>query len=157
AAKGPHPGLIRLVLTDDEVGLAVAVEVAGGDENPARIIRVKGHEAVEDVRGVKRVEDFDLRSAGGARARNDVGLSVAVDIARGHANPARESHGISVEAADFGAGLAAKDAHVRTAGRAGAGDHIREAVAIDVAGGDENAAAEGGIVSHEAADRTAQL
>src|SRR5207253_6051203 len=74
AAAGAGPG--------DDVGLAVAVHVARGHGHAAAEERVVGEKRI-DHRPRQAVEDLDVRPAGRARAGDQVGEAVAVDVARG--------------------------------------------------------------------------
>ena len=98
------------------------------------------------------LNDADVGAAAGAGAGDDVGAAVAVDVAGGDADAAGEAGGVGEEArrsARCRLG-AAEDLDMRPAAGAGAGDDVGEAVAVDVAGGDEDAAGERGAVGEEA-------
>src|SRR5262249_33868251 len=99
-----------------------------------------------DHRPVGPAEDPDVRPAARAGAGDDVREAVAVDVGRGDEHPATERGRIGEKAAD-GAGQelerpAVKYFDVRPASRAGGGNDVRNAVAVDVAAGHAHAAAE---------------
>src|SRR5205823_3238975 len=64
----------------NDVGLAVAVHVAGGHGHAAAKQRVVGEERM-DHGSRQAVEDLDVGAARGARAGDEVGEAVAVDVA----------------------------------------------------------------------------
>ena len=69
--------------TDDDVGLAVAIEVRRGDVDATRERIREGREAEDRCSG-EPVEDADERAAAGPRRRDDVGSAVTVDVADRH-------------------------------------------------------------------------
>ena len=76
-----------LVGRDDEVGLAVAVDVAGRDVDATGEGRLEGIDRKEH--GVRNtVEDFDVRRPAGAGADDQVGDAIAVEIGGGGADAA---------------------------------------------------------------------
>ena len=85
------------------------------------------------------VERADLIAARPERCEH-IGDAVPSHIAGGHADAAGERVVGREEAEPLDAGGAIEHAHVRTATGIRTGDHIRVAVAIDVAGRDEHAA-----------------
>src|SRR5262249_348183 len=87
-------------LADDEIGEAVAVEVAGGHADAAGLAR-EGGEVVQDGVGVEAAEDLDPGRGG---AGNDVGDAVVIDIADGDADAAAVGGGEGREAVQFAAG-----------------------------------------------------
>src|SRR5690606_10380909 len=122
--------------------------VGHGDADAGAAGGVAGEEALA-VGFAPAVEDADVRTAAGACARDDVGLAVAVQVADCHVDAAAEAGVVGKEAADRLAGLA-KDAHLRAAARACAGDDHRAGGAVDVAHCDVDAAAEVFVVGKEA-------
>src|SRR5205823_5060082 len=88
--------------------------------------------------GAGIVEQLDVPLRAGAD--DDLGPAVQVGVGRRHADAARPA-GEREETERFGAGAAVEDLYVpaRRPG-IGADDHVVEAVAIDVAGGDVDAA-----------------
>src|SRR5205807_2416249 len=88
-AASPGPG--------DDVRLAVAIDVASGDVDPAGEARVVGEEAHEE-RTVGAAEDLDVRASPGPGAGDDVGDAVAVDVADGHPHAAGEGRIVGHEA-----------------------------------------------------------
>src|SRR5205823_8042670 len=67
---------------DDDVGHAVAVNVAGRHEDAAAEAG-EGEEAADQLAGLA-VEDLDVGRAALARAGDDIVDAVAVDVAGGH-------------------------------------------------------------------------
>src|SRR5439155_10781348 len=98
-------------------------------------------------------KDLDLRAAAGAGRGDDVGETVAVHIPGRDADAAPERRIVSEEAEQRLAGDAVEDLDVRPAALVGGGDDVRMAVAVDVAGGHEDAAAEVLVEGEEAAQR----
>ena len=93
-------------------------------------------------------------SGAGARPRHGEELDLAVirQVEGGDLHAARERGVVGEEAADLGEGGAVPDADVRAAARAGPGDDVGQAIAVDVAGRDVHAAGERRVVGKEAAD-----
>src|SRR5262249_44054152 len=125
----------------DDVGLAVAVDVAGCHRHAAVEVDVVGHEAHQQ-RPVLAAEDLDLRPTPGAGADDDVRGAVAVDVGRGDVDAAAEGGVERHEAHQQRAGLAVEDLDLRPAAGAGADDDVRHAVAVDIAAGHPHAAEE---------------
>ena len=82
----------------NDVGLAVAVEVAGGDEHAAGERRCEGEEGANECPGGAR-ERLDVRRAAGAGAGDHVGLAVTIHVARRNGDAAGEGRGVGEEAA----------------------------------------------------------
>src|SRR5262249_11331909 len=101
---------------------------------------------------VRAVEDFDVGPAAVARAGDDIGEAVVIDVGRADADAAAEGRAIGKKAAQERQVLAAEDFDVRPAARSGPGDDIHETVAVDVAGRNEYAAGESGAVGKEAVE-----
>ena len=102
--------------TDDDVGLAVAVHVAGRQEQATGEGRREGIEGGQQAEALA-VEDGDLGAAAGSGGGDDVGEAVAVDVAGGDADAAGEGGRGGVEAGDLAAVLAAGDRDLRSATR----------------------------------------
>src|SRR5262249_55724389 len=79
----------------DDVGLAVAVDVAGRHADAAAEVRLVGEVLADD--GAVGVEDADVRAAAGAGAGNDLGLAVAVDVGGGDVDAAEEADVVGEE------------------------------------------------------------
>src|SRR5262249_17030963 len=124
---------------DDEVGPAVAVDVPGRDAAAAGEVGGEGEQAGDPV-AVCSAGDLYVRPAAGRGGGDVVSLAVAVHVAGRHLDAAAEGGVVGVEALENGAVLAAERLDVRPAAGAGAGDQVGEAVAVDVADGDEDAA-----------------
>src|SRR5262249_51066776 len=124
----------------DDVGVAVAIDVAGRHGNAAEEARGVGEEA-GDLRPGDAVEDLDVRAGARADAGDDVGDAVAGDVAGGHVDAAREGRAVGEEAEAFGAGGVVEDAHHRRI--AGAGAH-GQVGGDGLAGGDGEARRQGG-------------
>src|SRR5262249_26804468 len=102
--------------------------------------------------------------SGWPEADDDIGPAAGGAGHGGDADAAAEAGGVIVEdalgveagheAAQGRAGLAAEDLDVGTAAGAWTGDDVVVAGAEDIAGGDEDAAIEAGIIGIEAADGT---
>src|SRR5262249_37886761 len=83
----------------DDVGTAVAMEVAGGYVPAAAESRGVGEES-EQSPPAGSAECPDVRAAAVAGAGDDVGRAVAVDIADRHTHPTAEGRVVSEVAAD---------------------------------------------------------
>src|SRR3954454_11360243 len=145
-----HHGHGPRTLSQRELSGHLPVEHAAcGPDTTSGVVQ----EEPEDGRTVE-LEDADLRAAALTCARDDpVGLVVgAADGADVH--PAGEGRGVSEEPTDRSA-VGAEDAHLRPASRAGTGDDLVHAVAVDVTGGDAHAAAEPLGIREEPAHRNA--
>src|SRR5207302_1882187 len=103
-------------------------------------------EEIGEYGKVGAAEDLDLRAAARPGAGNDVGLAVAVHVPGGDEHAAGEFGVVGEKAAEQGQVDAAEDLDVRAAAGARAGNDVIGAVAIDVAGGHADAAAEVGRV-----------
>src|SRR5262249_46703044 len=79
----------------------------------------------------------------------DVGTAVAVDIGAGDVNADGDLGVIGHEIHDQRAGDTIEDANLGSAGRARSSDDVWHAVAVDVAGGDTDAAGETWVVGEE--------
>src|SRR5207248_5459152 len=132
----------------DDVGVAVAVHVAGRDADAAGEMDVAGHE-VHQHRVVFAAEGDDVGAAALVGADDDVGEAVAVEVAGRHVLAAGEARVVGEELADQVAGAAVVDVDVRPAARPGGRDHVRDAVAGHVAHRHAHAAGEGGRVGEE--------
>jgi len=138
----------------DDVRHAVAVHVSGGNADGPLECGEVGEETGQ-LRDAPRATD--LEHANGAAfacgTGDDLGQAVAVDVARGDEHSARERRRIGVEAGNLvDAACETECAHVRTAAGSCGGDDVGQAVAVDVARGDADAAVERGIVGVEARD-----
>src|SRR5262249_21226860 len=137
----------------DHVGLAVAVEIARRHVDAAAEVRAECEEGAECLAG-GAVKNADLRQPTRPGPSDDVGLAVAVDVARRNADTAAERLWKGEEVEQDGIGGAAESLDLRQGTHVQAGDDVWEAgvgtnddiglaVAIDVAGSHEDAAAEG--------------
>src|SRR6266404_5332124 len=81
--------------------------------------------------------------------RDDLILSVRLDVARGNGNASVEIGIVSVEAAAQRDTRGAKLFDMRSTSRAGTGDDVRVPVTVEILGGHESAAVEVGIKRHE--------
>src|SRR5262249_9638446 len=111
----------------DDVGPAVAVEVAGRHEHAAAEVRPVGVEAGQFHPG-DDAEDLDVRVGPRPRPGDDVGDAVAVEVAGRHPHPAGEPRVVGHEADERGQVPAAEGLDVRPAADVGAGDDVGEAV-----------------------------
>ena len=125
----------------DDVVIAVAVDVAGGDADAAGEGWGVGEEEVaQEASGAgvgddgAEIEGAEVGAAAGARAGDDVVAAVAVDIADGDVDTAGEV-AVGLELGDllFGDGVDDDDEGSETGG--GAEDGIRDAIAGDIADG----------------------
>src|SRR5207237_1129106 len=114
-----HLGAAARAGAGDDVRPAVAVDVAGRDEDAAGEGRGVGVEAPHDVRRVARGERLDVRPAAGAGPGDDVVHAVAVDVGRGDAHAAGEARGVGQEVVGERA-VAVVDLDLRHPARAGA-------------------------------------
>src|SRR5262249_41384382 len=134
AVKGGYVGTPPGTGPDTDVADAVTVQVEGGNADAPDEIRAEREECFEK-RAIGAVEDRDLGAAAGARARDNIGAAVAVDIRGGDRDATGEGRGIREKVEEQPEGLAAKHAHVGAAAGAGADYNVGGAVAISVAGG----------------------
>src|SRR5262249_35696481 len=110
-----------------------------------------------DLRAVDAAERFDVRSAAGTRAGDDVGHAIAIDIAGRDIDAAAEASAIGEETIDEvgqpcrGEQVAGpiEDADVRPAAGPSRGDDFRVAVAVKIGCGDSHSAAEGLAIGEE--------
>src|SRR5262245_22476442 len=124
---------------DDEVSDAVTVDIAAGHADSAGVARER-QEALNQA-AVGPTEDLEVATRGPYRADDDVLLPVAVDIPSGHAHAAPEANE-GQEAHHQTTIGAIEDLHVAAhAAGQNADDHIVDAVIVDVAGADADAAA----------------
>src|SRR5262249_21857399 len=129
----------------DDVGDVVAVGVDRRHAHAAAEVRVVGEEA--GPRGAPlAAEHLDVRAAAGPGPRDDLGAAVLVEVPGGDVDAAGEGRGVGQEAGDRCRIDAAERLHVRSAAGAGAGDDVGVLVAVDVADGDVDAAAEALVV-----------
>src|SRR5207253_7980784 len=101
AAENSHVWTPALAGSRDDVGEAVAIDVAGGNTDAAAEIQIVGEEAGEQS-AAGAGKDLDVRSAAGAGGGNDVGKAVAVDIAGRHKHAAAKTGIVRQEAAQSG-------------------------------------------------------
>src|SRR5262249_2333245 len=116
--------------------------------NAAGETRVVSKKAA-DFRTGRAAEYLDVRPTARTRPDDDVGLSIAVHIARGHVLSAGETRREREETIDGRQRDPVKHLYVRPAARPGPSDDVRDAVAGDVAGRDAHTAAEAGGVGQE--------
>src|SRR5262249_29207414 len=114
SAEDAHLRQAARVGATDDVGPAIAVDVAGGHVRAAREQRREREEVAEHREGLA-VEDAHLRRRAGARGAKDVGHTVAADVADGHANTASEARGEGEEATLDQAGGGIIDVDLRRA------------------------------------------
>ena len=145
AAAGPGPG--------DDVGFAVAVQVAGRDVNAPAEAGVKRVKALEDA-FVGAGEDLDVGAAARAGASDDVGFAVAVDIPTGHFHAAVECRSVGKKLSQDRSVGAGEDLYVRPAAGTGAGNDVGVAIVVHVAGGDIHAAGEIGLIGIKAINQS---
>src|SRR4051812_7730769 len=115
----------------DDVGPAIAVDIAGSQINAAAETGAVGIEAANrsgKLRSRASAEDPHVRSAAGAGSRDDIGHAVAIYIARRHANAAAKIASVSEEASQLGAVDPANRPNVRPTARIGADDDVGPAV-----------------------------
>src|SRR5207247_657882 len=103
---------------DDDVGEAVAIDVAGGDERAPGEVGIIGEELADQL-ARPAVVDVDVGSAARARRGDDVRDAVAVNVADGHADAAREVRIVGKEVETDGAGRGVKDDDVGSAAGVG--------------------------------------
>src|SRR5262249_31647638 len=146
---------------------AVAVEVAGGKRDAAGKPSAIGEEVTKRAgaqRGDRAFVDKEgpnLPRRALARGDGDLGLAVVVEAPGGHETPAGDARVEGDEACEQGrirdlpVGKelvrpgAVHDLDVRLGPRPGPADVVRNAVAVDVANADANAALEGGVEGEE--------
>src|SRR5207253_8948203 len=124
AVEDAHVGRAALALADDDVGPAVAVDVAGRHVDAVGEV-AKGGEVLQQ-RAVRAAESEHVGAAAHAGTGDDVGPAVAVDVAAAHADAAREGGIVREEVVQGAAILAAEDIHVRAAAGVGADDNVGE-------------------------------
>src|SRR5207249_9832021 len=122
---GPGPG--------HDLGLAVAVGVAGGHVHPAAEVRVEGVEGLHHGAGAA-VEHDNLRRAAVARPGDDLGHAVAGHVAECDVDPAAEGRVKGVEGEEHLPGDAIEHVDERGTVHPGPGDRLGDAVAGQVAG-----------------------
>src|SRR5262249_60080825 len=105
-----------------------AVDVTGRQEDAATEARVGQEAPHQGVGGA--VEHLDV-AARGVSPGDDVGVTVAVDVARGHRHRPSEAD-VGKETAHLGATQAVEHFHVAARHRPGEDEGVR--VAVDVAG-----------------------
>src|SRR5207302_10317194 len=99
---------------DEDVEAAVGVDVAGADKNAAPVGRRKSQEGAQQCRvsdltvaldlvELRAIDDPHLRPARG-HAGDDVGAAIAVDVAGGHGDAARESRPVRLKGPEPAAG-----------------------------------------------------
>ena len=89
AAEHPHPGAAAIAWGDDQVGHAVAGQVAGRDEHAAGEVRLERGECEQDRAGDAVVND-DAAGGAGAGADDQVGDAVAGYVGGRRADAAGE-------------------------------------------------------------------
>src|SRR5207302_4016730 len=101
AAEDIHVRAAAGVGADDNVGEAVAVDVARSHVDAAAERGVKGHEIADrpgELVARRAVEDADVGTAARPGAGDDVWGAVVVHVADRHANAAREARVLGEEA-----------------------------------------------------------
>src|SRR5207247_306068 len=101
AAEHGHVRAAARARAGDEVGVAVAVHVAGRHVAAAGKVRVVGEELADQVSGLA-VVDVDVRPAARGRGGDNVRHAVAGDVADRHADAAAEIRVVGVEGELFG-------------------------------------------------------
>src|SRR5262249_55611867 len=99
AGARPRPG--------DDVGIAVAVHVAGGHVDAAGERRRVGIETgnlvgLPDGERARPVKDLDIRPAARPNAGDDIGVAVVVNVGSGHMDAAFERERIRPQRAEEG-------------------------------------------------------
>src|SRR5439155_1717624 len=118
---------------EDELGLAVEVEVVGRDANAASEAGVEGEEAPQqggvgdlavglELTQLGAIDELDVRAAAGAGADDDVGPPVVVDVVRTDGDAAGEAGVEGEEAAQQAVVAAVEHLDVGAAARSGADD-----------------------------------
>ena len=130
-------------LRGQDIGVTVAIEVVGGHAHTAREGGIIGQELSQEG-CVRAAENLDIGGRAGAVTDDDIVKAIAVEIGGGHGQAAAERGRRGKETGQFGMGMAVENADARQAAGAIGGDDIRAAIAVDVAGGHANAAAEAG-------------
>src|SRR5262249_25681271 len=111
----------------DDIGEAIAVDVAAGNVDAAGEIDVKGEEGLQGC-SVPTADNFHLRTAARPRGTNNVREAVVVDVADRHADAAGEDvvvRGVIRKGSEHVQGVltgGVVNAHVRPAARVGRGD-----------------------------------
>src|SRR5262249_11493170 len=133
----------------DDVGPAVAVDVARGHVHAAGEARVEGVDA-QDEAAVPPADDLHVRAAARPGPGDDVRKSVVVNIADRHGHAAAEGRVVGHELAAHLPGPAATEhLHVWPAAGPGPGDDFRIGLAdFNGLGRHVDAAAEGRVVGH---------
>src|SRR6185312_12270315 len=134
--------------TEDQIGLAVAVDVAHADVSTVAEGVVEGEEVADGVDELALGEggaivDGDARAAGEAGRDDEIVEAVAGHVAGSGAGPAAEA-GVAdaEEVRELREAAAVINLHARPAALVRRDDEIREAVVLNVPFGDEHAAAE---------------
>ena len=132
-AERPHVRSAAGAGPRDDLGPAVAGHVPDGDPDAPRERRVVREEARHLRRDATRqAERPHVRPAAGARPRDDVGESVAVDVPARHGHAPAKSGVVRIEARELGPGREAEHPHVWSTARAGTRDDLLAAVAVHV-------------------------
>src|SRR5262249_38060841 len=114
----------------DQVGVAVAVEVAGPDNLPAQIERIIGEDAAAD--SGRAVQELDFGQPVRAALPDQIALAVAVEVAARHDLPARIERVVGDWAAAE-SGQAIEKLYLGQPVGAAAIDQIRPAVTVEIA------------------------
>ncbi len=147
-------GTAALFCTYSNVGLAVAVEIAGRHVHAAGEGRGRGVEAGE-LEAVPAAGDGDLRSTAGIGPHDDIGVAVAIDVAGRHPDTAGQLGGQGLKVHDALEGLAVEDGDFGPTAGAGAADDVGRAVTVDVGDGDADTAGEARGEGNDAGDELA--
>src|SRR5262245_53642499 len=96
-AKGADHGGRALALADDNFRETVTVQVARGDVNAAGVGRADRHELTAHLFPVARAEHLDVWTAVHAGPNDQVGLAIAVHVARRHTYSTLERRAVCEE------------------------------------------------------------
>src|SRR6266702_390773 len=123
----------------NDIGEPISVNVAGGHSHAAREKRRVGKETTKRVT-CGAVEHTHYWQSTAISADDDVGLTVAIDVAGSYIYTAAIKARERQEAANKIAAYSVKHSHMRPHSGAGSGDNVSKAVAVDIANSDTNAA-----------------
>src|SRR6266704_1702568 len=123
----------------NDVGKPIAVYITRGHSHAAGEERRVGKETTKRVT-CGAVEHTHYWQSTAISADDDVGLTVAIDVAGCHIYTAAIKARERQEAANKIAAYSVKHSHMRPHSGAGSGDNVSKAVAVDIANSDTNAA-----------------
>ena len=115
----------------DDVGFAVACDIASAHIDAAKVLGCVGVEALLGGAGCA-IEHAYIGRAARSGAGDDLGLAIAVHIARGDTHTAEKLLSVGVKRADHGECVAIEHQHMGGHTGARAGDEVGHAVTVDI-------------------------